>query len=404
MLKGKTVLLAVSGSIAAYKIASLASALVKLHAKVHVLMTENAQNFIHPITFETLTGNKCLIDTFDRNFQYNVEHVALAKQADVVMVAPASANVIGKIAHGIADDMLTTTVMACRCKKIIVPAMNTNMFENPIVQDNLKTLEHYGCQIVHPASGHLACGDTGQGKMPEPEILLWHILREIACPKDLAGKKLLITAGPTREPMDPVRYITNHSTGKMGYALAKAAMLRGAQVTLVSGPVSISPPPFVELVPVTEAEEMYQAVVQRAPQADWIIKAAAVADYRPKEVSSEKVKKSEGTLCLEMERTKDILGYLGQHKVPGQFLCGFSMETEHMLENSRKKLEKKNLDMVVANNLKVEGAGFANDTNVVTMITRSQEVSLPKLSKEETAGKILDQILFMEQQSKEKIK
>ncbi len=402
MLKGKTVLLAVSGSIAAYKIASLASALVKLHAQVHVLMTENAQNFIHPITFETLTGNKCLIDTFDRNFQYSVEHVALAKQADVVMVAPASANVIGKIAHGIADDMLTTTVMACRCKKIVVPAMNTNMFENPIVQDNLKTLEHYGCEIVSPASGYLACGDTGQGKMPEPELLLWHILREIACPKDLAGKRLLITAGPTREPIDPVRYITNHSTGKMGYALAKAAMLRGARVTLVSGPVSISPPPFVEVVPVTEAEEMYQAVMQRAPQADWIIKAAAVADYRPKEVSSEKVKKSEGKLSLEMERTKDILGCLGEHKTPGQFLCGFSMETENMLENSRKKLEKKNLDMIVANNLKVEGAGFANDTNVVTIITKSKEVSLPKLTKEETAGRILDQILSMEQQIQKK--
>lgn len=402
MLKGKTVLLAVSGSIAAYKIASLASALVKLHAQVHVLMTENAQNFIHPITFETLTGNKCLIDTFDRNFQYSVEHVALAKQADVVMVAPASANVIGKIAQGIADDMLTTTVMACRCKKIVVPAMNTNMFENPIVQDNLKTLEHYGCEIVSPASGYLACGDTGQGKMPEPELLLWHILREIACPKDLAGKRLLITAGPTREPIDPVRYITNHSTGKMGYALAKAAMLRGARVTLVSGPVSISPPPFVEVVPVTEAEEMYQAVIQRAPQADWIIKAAAVADYRPKEVSSEKVKKSEGKLSLEMERTKDILGCLGEHKTPGQFLCGFSMETENMLENSRKKLEKKNLDMIVANNLKVEGAGFANDTNVVTIITKSKEVSLPKLTKEETAGRILDQILSMEQQIQKK--
>ena len=402
MLKGKTVLLAVSGSIAAYKIASLASALVKLHAQVHVLMTENAQNFIHPITFETLTGNKCLIDTFDRNFQYSVEHVALAKQADVVMVAPASANVIGKIAHGIADDMLTTTVMACRCKKIVVPAMNTNMFENPIVQDNLKTLEHYGCEIVSPASGYLACGDTGQGKMPEPELLLWHILREIACPKDLAGKRLLITAGPTREPIDPVRYITNHSTGKMGYALAKAAMLRGARVTLVSGPVSISPPPFVEVVPVTEAEEMYQAVMQRAPQADWIIKAAAEAGYRPKEVSSEKVKKSEGKLSLEMERTKDILGCLGEHKTPGQFLCGFSMETENMLENSRKKLEKKNLDMIVANNLKVEGAGFANDTNVVTIITKSKEVSLPKLTKEETAGRILDQILSMEQQIQKK--
>ena len=393
MLKGKTVVLAVTGSIAAYKIASLASALKKLHADVHVLMTENAENFINPITFETLTGNKCLIDTFDRNFQYNVEHVALAKKADVVMVAPASANVIGKIAHGIADDMLTTTVMACRCKKIVAPAMNTQMFENPIVQDNLKTLEHYGYEVISPASGYLACGDTGQGKMPEPELLLQYILKEIAFPKDLEGKKVLVTAGPTQESIDPVRYITNHSSGKMGYALAKMAMLRGARVTLVSGPTAIDPPEFVQTVPVVTAEEMFQEVTSRAGEQDIIIKAAAVADYRPKTVSREKVKKQGEDLSLEMERTRDILKYLGEHKKQGQFLCGFSMETENMLENSRKKLKSKNLDMIVANNLKVEGAGFAGNTNVITMITENEEVSLEKMLKEEAALKILDQIL-----------
>ena len=395
MLKGKTVLLGVSGSIAAYKIASLASMLKKLHADVQVLMTKNAENFINPITFETLTGNKCLVDTFDRNFQYNVEHVALAKKADVVLIAPASANCIGKLAHGIADDMLTTTIMACKCKKILAPAMNTNMFENPIVQDNLKVLEHYGYEIVESAYGYLACGDIGQGKMPEPELLLQHILRECAYEKDLKGKKILVTAGPTQESIDPVRYITNHSTGKMGYAIAKVCMQRGAEVTLVSGPVNIPAPPFVTVVPVISAEDMFREVTKRAPKQDIIIKAAAVADYCPKYVSAEKVKKKDGELSLEMKRSQDILAYLGEHKKQGQFLCGFSMETENMLENSRKKLEKKNLDMIVANNLKVEGAGFAGNTNVVTMITENEEISLGKMSKEETAFEILNQILKM---------
>ncbi len=393
MLKGKTVVLAVSGSIAAYKIASLASALKKLHANVQVLMTKNAVNFINPITFESLTGNKCLVDTFDRNFQYSVEHVALAKQADVVLVAPASANVIGKIAHGIADDMLTTTVMACKCKKIIAPAMNTNMFENPILQDNLKILEHYGYEVISPAVGYLACGDTGAGKMPEPELLLQYILRETAYEKDMQGKKVLVTAGPTQEAIDPVRYITNHSTGKMGYAIAKMCMLRGAEVTLVSGPTTIARPEFVQIVDVVTAKEMYDEVTKRAKNQDIIIKAAAVADYRPKTISSEKVKKKDDNLALPMERTDDILKFLGEHKQKGQFLCGFSMETENMLENSRKKLEKKHLDMIVANNLKVEGAGFAGDTNVVTIITGQGEVLLGKMTKEETASKILDEIL-----------
>lgn len=395
MLKGKCVVLAVTGSIAAYKIASLASMLKKLHADVQVLMTKNAENFINPITFETLTENKCLVDTFDRNFQYNVEHVALAKKADVVLIAPASANCIGKLAHGIADDMLTTTIMACKCKKILAPAMNTNMFENPIVQDNLKVLEHYGYEIVESAYGYLACGDTGQGKMPEPELLLQHILRECAYEKDLKGKKILVTAGPTQEPIDPVRYITNHSTGKMGYAIAKVCMQRGAEVTLVSGPVNIPAPPFVLVVPVITAEDMFCEVTKRAPKQDIIIKAAAVADYCPKYVSAEKVKKKDGELSLEMKHSQDILAYLGEHKKQEQFLCGFSMETENMLENSRKKLEKKNLDMIVANNLKVEGAGFAGDTNVVTMITENEEISLGKMSKEETAFEILNQILKM---------
>lgn len=400
MLKGKTVVLAVSGSIAAYKIASLASALKKLQANVHVLMTENATRFINPITFETLTGNKCLIDTFDRNFQYSVEHVSLAKQADVVMAAPASANVIGKIANGIADDMLTTTVMACPCKKIIVPAMNTNMFLNPIVQDNLDKLRRFGYEVVDPASGYLACGDTGQGKMPEPELLLEYILREIQYEKDLAGKKVLVTAGPTQEAIDPVRYLTNHSSGKMGYALAKVCMQRGADVTLVTGPAQAKQPEFVTIVPVTTAREMFEEVTGRSGDQDIIIKAAAVADYRPKYVSSEKVKKQEDELSIPMERTDDILGWLGEHKKEGQFLCGFSMETEHMLENSRKKLKKKHLDMIVANNLKVEGAGFAGDTNVVTMITDDEEISLEKMTKEEAAVHIVDQIL-QEQKKKE---
>ena len=394
MLKGKTVLLGITGSIAAYKIAYLASALQKLHADVHVLMTENATNFINPITFETLTGNKCLVDTFDRNFQFQVEHVSIAKKADVVMIAPASANVIGKIANGLADDMLTTTVMACRCRKIFAPAMNTAMYENPIVQDNIKKLQHYGYEVITPASGYLACGDTGAGKMPEPETLLEYILREVAFEKDLSGKKILVTAGPTQEAIDPVRCLTNHSSGKMGYAIAKMAMLRGAEVTLVSGPTAIEPPLFVKVVPVTSARDMFEAVTGVSDQQDIIIKAAAVADYRPKQVSEDKVKKKDDQVSIELERTDDILKYLGQHKKNGQFLCGFSMETKDMIGNSRAKLEKKNLDMVAANNLKVEGAGFQGDTNVLTLITQDEEVSLPLMSKEDAAGKILDKILL----------
>ena len=394
MLEGKTVLLGVTGSIAAYKIAYLASALKKQQADVHVLMTRNATNFINPITFETLTGNKCLVDTFDRNFQLQVEHVSIAKKADVVMIAPASANVIGKLAHGIADDMLTTTIMACRCKKFISPAMNTNMFENPIVQDNLKTLEHYGYEVIDPAVGYLACGDTGAGKMPEPETLLNYILRECACEKDMKGLKVLVTAGPTQEAIDPVRYITNHSSGKMGYAIAKMAMLRGADVTLVSGRTALAPPPFVRVVPVVTARDMYEAVTSVSQEQDIIIKAAAVADYRPASVSDEKIKKKDDDMSIALERTDDILKYLGEHKPDGQFLCGFSMETENMIGNSRVKLTRKNLDMVAANNVKMAGAGFQGDTNVLTLITQDEEVSLPLMSKEDAAGKILDKILL----------
>ena len=395
MLKGKTVLLGITGSIAAYKIAYLASALHKLHADVHVLMTENATNFINPITFETLTGNKCLVDTFDRNFQFQVEHVSIAKKADVVMIAPASANVIGKLANGLADDMLTTTVMACRCQKILAPAMNTAMYENPVVQDNIRKLKNYGYEVITPASGYLACGDTGAGKMPEPETLLEYILKEAAFQKDLAGKKLLVTAGPTQEAIDPVRCLTNHSSGKMGYAIAKIAMLRGAEVTLVSGPTAIEPPLFVKVIPVTSARDMFEAVTGLSHEQDIIIKAAAVADYRPKQVSEDKVKKKDDQASIELERTDDILKYLGQHKKQGQFLCGFSMETRDMIRNSRAKLEKKNLDMVAANNLKVEGAGFQGDTNVLTLITQDEEVSLPLMSKEDAALKILDKILLL---------
>ena len=394
MLEGKTVLLGVTGSIAAYKIAYLASMLKKQQADVHVLMTRNATNFINPITFETLTGNKCLVDTFDRNFQFQVEHVSIAKKADVVMIAPASANVIGKLAHGIADDMLTTTIMACRCKKFISPAMNTNMFENPIVQDNLKTLEHYGYEVIDPAVGYLACGDTGAGKMPEPETLLNYILRECACEKDMKGLKVLVTAGPTQEAIDPVRYITNHSSGKMGYAIAKMAMLRGADVTLVSGRTALAPPPFVKVVPVVTARDMYEAVTSVGQEQDIIIKAAAVADYRPASVSDEKIKKKDDDMSIALERTDDILKYLGEHKPEGQFLCGFSMETENMIGNSRVKLTRKNLDMVAANNVKMAGAGFQGDTNVLTLITQDEEVSLPLMSKEDAAGKILDKILL----------
>ena len=390
MLRGKTVVLGVTGSIAAYKIATLASMLVKKQASVHVIMTKNATNFINPITFETLTGHKCLVDTFDRNFEFQVEHVSMAKQADVVMIAPASANVIGKLAYGLADDMLTTTLLACKCPKIVSPAMNTAMFENPIVQDNLKILEKYGYEVIQPASGYLACGDTGAGKMPEAETLYQYIERTLADPKDLIGKKVLVTAGPTQENIDPVRYITNHSSGKMGYAVAKAAMLRGADVTLVSGQTALTPPMFVKYVQITTAEEMYQEVTSRSDEQDIIIKAAAVADYRPKTVYENKVKKKEGQMAIELERTRDILAYLGEHKKENQFLCGFSMETENMIGNSRAKLQKKNLDMVAANNVKVEGAGFQGDTNVMTLITQDQEIALPLMSKEEAANKILD--------------
>ena len=390
MLKGKTVVLGVTGSIAAYKIANLARMLVKQHCEVHVLMTQNATNFINPITFETLTKHKCLIDTFDRNFEFSVEHVALAKAADVVMIAPASANVIGKIANGIADDMLTTTVMACPCKKIVSPAMN--MFHNPIVQDNIEKLKHYGYEIVEPAHGMLANGDMGDGRMPDEELLFEYIVKEIAFEKDMTGKKVLVTAGATVEAIDPVRFITNHSSGKMGFALAKNAMLRGADVTLVMGKCDSEPPVFVNTVKVQSAKDMYDAVIERADSMDIIVKAAAVADYRPKNVSSEKVKKQDGNMSIELERTDDILKTLGERK-NGQFICGFSMETENMLENSRKKLEKKNCDMIVANNLKQDGAGFGGNTNIVTLITKDDEVQLEKMTKDEVAEKIFDFIL-----------
>lgn len=393
MLKGKTVVLGVTGSIAAYKIASLASMLVKLHAEVHVIMTQNATNFIHPTAFETLTNHKCLVDTFDRNFQFHVAHVNLAQQADVMMIAPASANVIGKLAHGIADDMLTTTAMACKAPMLIAPAMNTNMYENPIVQDNLKVLASYGKEIIEPASGMLACRDVGKGKMPEPEVLLQYILKTIACEKDLCGKKVLITAGPTQEAIDPVRYITNHSTGKMGYAIAENAMLRGADVTLVSGPCAMEPPMFVRVKPVISAQDMYEAVMEEKETSDIIIMTAAVADYRPASVSDEKIKKKEGDMSIPLTRTKDILATVGASKKSGQFLCGFSMETQNMLENSRAKITKKNLDMIVANNLKVAGAGFGTDTNVITIITPDMEKELPIMSKKEAAGCIIDEIL-----------
>lgn len=393
MLEGKTVVLGVTGSIAAYKIASLASMLKKMHAEVEVIMTRNATEFITPVTFESLTGKKCLVDTFDRNFEYSVEHVSLAKRADVFLIAPASANVIGKVCHGIADDMLTTTFLACHCPKIVAPAMNTHMYENPILQDNLKICESYGMEVVKPAVGYLACGDTGAGKMPEPEVLLDYIVKAVGFPKDMTGKKVLVTAGPTREAIDPVRFITNHSTGKMGYAVAKMASLRGADVTLVSGPVAIEAPRFVKVVLVESAREMYEAVTAVSGEQDVIIKAAAVADYRPAVAADEKIKKKEGELTIELERTDDILGYLGMHKRDGQFLCGFSMETQNMLENSRVKLEKKHLDMIVANNLKVDGAGFGTDTNVVTLIAKDGEIELEKMSKDDVAGCLLDEIM-----------
>lgn len=393
MLKGKNIVLAVTGSIAAYKIANLASMLGKLHAKVTVLMTANATNFINPITFETLTGNKCLIDTFDRNFQYNVEHVSLAKETDLVLVAPASANVIGKIANGIADDMLTTTVMACSCKKIIAPAMNTHMYLNPIVQDNMDKLRRFGMEVITPDTGHLACGDDGIGKMPSEQVLLDYILREIAFEKDLAGKKVLVTAGATMEKIDPVRYISNHSTGKMGYAITENAMLRGADVTLITGKSALTPPLFVNVVPVISAQDMFDAVRDCMEEQDIIIKAAAVADYRPVNPAEEKIKKQENDMSIRLERTDDILGYIGEHKKPGQFICGFSMETQNMIENSRKKLLKKKADMIVANNLKQEGAGFGADTNIVTFITADDVEEMPIMSKEEVAFLLLKKIL-----------
>lgn len=404
MLQGKTVLLGVSGGIAAYKMPNVARMLKKLHCNVHVIMTNNAQNFITATTFETLTGNKCLIDTFDRNFEFSVEHVALAKQADLVLIAPATANIIGKIANGIADDMLTTTEMACTCKKLIAPAMNHNMYHNPIVQENIEKLKRFGYGIIPPVNGMLANGDMGDGKLPSEETLVEYVLKELACEKDLAGKKILVTAGPTLEAIDPVRFISNHSTGKMGYAVAKMAMLRGADVTLVTGPTQIEPPLFVKVEQITSAKEMYELVMEHAKEQDIIIKAAAVADYTPAYTAEDKIKKSEGSSVLELERTQDILGSLGAAKAKGEihaFLCGFSMETKNMLENSRKKLDKKKIDMIAANNLKEKGAGFATDTNLLTLITQENVKELPLISKEEAANLLLDEISAkMEEQAK----
>lgn len=393
MLTGKTILLGVTGGIAAYKSASLASLLVKAGAEVRVIMTENAKNFITPITFETLTGHKCITDTFDRNFEFSVEHVSLAQKADAIMIAPATANVIAKLAHGLADDMLTTTVLASKAPKIIAPAMNTGMYENPVTQDNLALLQKYGMEVVTPASGRLACGDVGAGKMPEPETLIEYIYKVCACKKDMTGMKILVTAGPTQEALDPVRYLTNHSSGKMGYNIAKICMLRGADVTLVSGKTALAAPMFVRTIPVTSAKDMFDAVTSHAPEMDLIIKAAAVADYRPSHIADEKVKKSDAELAIPLERTDDILKYLGEHKRPGQFLCGFSMETENMLENSQKKLQKKKLDMIVANNLKMAGAGFETDTNIVTFITPDTVTELPIMGKDQVAFRLIDKIL-----------
>ena len=395
MLKGKTVLLGVTGGIAAYKAAALASGLVKLHAAVEVIMTANATQFITPLTFEQLTGRRAMVDTFDRNFTHQVEHISLAQRTDLVVVAPATANVCAKLAHGLADDMLTTTVLACRCPKLIAPAMNTNMLENPVTQDNLQTLRHYGWEVIEPASGRLACGATGAGKLPEPEVLMQYILRQIAMPHDLAGKHVLVTAGPTREALDPVRYLTNHSSGKMGYAIARMAMLRGAEVTLISGPVSIAPPPFVTVINVSSAQEMFDAVAQHSSYADFVFKAAAVADYTPDSYSADKIKKADNDLSIPLRRTQDILKYLGEHRKPGQVICGFSMETQNMLENSRAKLQKKNVDMICANNLKQAGAGFGVDTNIITLITKDDTTQLPLQSKESAACAILDKALSL---------
>ena len=393
MLKGKTVLLGVTGGIAAYKAAALASALVKLHATVEVVMTQNATQFVTPLTFEQLTGRRTMVDTFDRNFNHQVEHIALADRTDLVIIAPATANVCAKLAHGLADDMLTTTVLACRCPKLIAPAMNTNMYDNPVTQDNLELLRHYGWDVIEPASGRLACGAVGKGKMPEPETLVQHILKHIAFDHDLAGKRVLVTAGPTQESLDPVRYLTNHSTGKMGYAIAKMAMLRGAAVTLISGPTALQPPPFVDVIPVVSAQDMFAAVKQYAPQADLIFKAAAVADYTPAHYSDDKLKKKDDDLSIPLNRTQDILKYLGEHRKSGQIICGFSMETQNMIENSREKLAKKNLDMICANNLKQDGAGFGVDTNIITIITKNELIELPLQSKEEAGNRILDQAI-----------
>lgn len=393
MLKGKTVLLGVTGGIAAYKAAALASALIKQHAAVEVVMTQNATRFVTPLTFEQLTGRRTMVDTFDRNFSHQVEHISLAERTDLVIVAPATANVCAKLAHGLADDMLTTTVLACRCPKLIAPAMNTNMYENPVTQDNLEILRRYGWDVVEPASGRLACGAVGKGKMPEPEDLVQHILRYLALPHDLTGKKVLVTAGPTQEALDPVRYLTNHSTGKMGYAIARMAMLRGAEVTLVSGPTSIVPPPFVHVVNIRSAQDMFEAVAEHAGHMDYIFKAAAVADYTPAEYNDNKMKKKDSELSIPLKRTQDILKYLGENRIPGQVICGFSMETQNMLENSRAKLMKKNVDMICANNLKVAGAGFGVDTNVITVITRDNVMELPLQSKESAANAILDEAI-----------
>lgn len=399
MLKQKCVLLGVSSSIAIYKAASLCSALKKQGADVHVLMTENATKMMSPVIFEQLTGNRACVDTFDRNFPWQVEHVALAKKADLLLVAPATANVCAKLAHGIADDMLTTTALACTCPKLIAPAMNTRMYENPVTKENLKTLTRFGWEVITPASGYLACGDTGAGKLPEPETLLAHIIHTLAYPHDMQGLRVLVTAGPTRESIDPVRYLTNRSTGKMGYAIARAAADRGAKVTLISGPTALSSPLFVETVPVESADDMFREVTTRAEKADLIIKAAAVADYRPVTVADDKIKKHDGDMAIPLTRTQDILGYLGQHRRPGQVLCGFSMETKDMLVNSRRKLEKKNLDLIAANNVKVPGAGFAVDTNVLTLITRQGEEELPLLSKEEAAHRLLDALLRLKDET-----
>lgn len=393
MLRGKTVVLGVTGSIAAYKIAGLASRLVKLHADVHVIMTENATNFIHPTTFESLTGNKCMVDTFDRNFQFNIAHVSLAARASILLVAPASANTVAKLAHGIADDMLSTTALAMTCPVIVAPAMNVNMYHNPVVQDNLKKLGQYGKIIIAPDHGYLACGAVGDGKMPSEEVLLEYILREIAYEKDLKGKKILVTAGPTREALDPVRFLSNHSTGKMGYAIARQAMLRGADVTLISGPVSLAPPLFVKVVSITSAADLFREVCGHYEDQDMIIKAAAVADYTPLETAEDKMKKKDGELNIALKRTQDILAWLGEHKKAGQVLCGFSMETKDMLENSKKKLESKKADLIAANNLKEAGAGFGTDTNHLVLVGKGEMTDLPMLSKEEAAGKLLDALL-----------